>query len=133
MQFYSPKSHHVIGPVTKLAQHGASVGGSRRPASSYAIMRPNGVILFDAPFSWARQSIRNIADTKGPITALVLSHHHLLNGDDALEQIASENNAPVMLHPNDQNATAAVSPVKLEDPTGGQEFISGHQTDRMAP
>ena len=104
IEFYSPHRQHVVGPVHMLPQKGSVSGGSKRPLNSWAVLRDGYSILFDAPFSWVRDDVAQLADDGHPPRALVLSHRDLAASGDALDAFAADG-VPILLHRDDQ-ATA---------------------------
>ena len=51
IEFYADRTQPLVGPVVMLPQRGSATGGSKRPLNSFAILREDYSILFDAPFS----------------------------------------------------------------------------------
>ena len=117
MQFYSPDTQPILGPVHLLPQAGSTSGGSKRPLNSFAILREGRSILFDAAFSWTIDGIAALADGGHPPVALVLSHRNTVGSADALDEIRTRFDVPVMLHPADAaHEEAASSGIDFVDP-----------------
>lgn len=118
MQFYSPDSQPILGPIVLLPQKGSVSGGSKRPLNSFAVLRDGYSILFDAPVSWALDGIARLADGGRPPRALVLSHRNLCSSGDAFAEIVERYGCPVLLHPADQtHPEAGEAGVAFGDPT----------------
>lgn len=118
MDFYSPDTQPIVGPVVMLPQEGSTSGGSRRPLNAYAVVREGFSILFDAPVSWALDGIAALADAGAPPRALVLSHRNLCSSGDAFEALTRRYDLPVLLHPDDQShPEAREAGVPFADPT----------------
>ncbi len=115
MNFYSPDTRPILGPVVMLPQRGSTSGGSKRPMNSFAILREGRSILFDAAFSWTRDGIRRLADEGHPPAALVLSHADVVGSADALDEILADHGIPVMLHPLDAELERVAK--------GGREYV----------
>lgn len=114
MEFYSEEIQKAVGPVVMLPQKGSVSGGSKRPLNSWAIVRPNRSILFDAPFSWTMDGIRRLAaDGHGP-AAMVLSHRDLGGSGDAFTSFVEEFRAPIMVHAGDRAGVENKAGVMLE-------------------
>ena len=107
IDFYSPDTQRVIGPVVLLPQKGSVSGGSKRPLNAYAVLRPGRSILFDAPLSWTLDGVRRLADEGHPPAALVLSHRDLAASGDAFEAFTETFDAPILLHREDRSSAKA--------------------------
>lgn len=103
MQFYAAETQTIAGPVVMLPQKGSASGGTRRPLNSFAVVRADHSILFDAPYSWTLDGIRRLAAEGKPPRALVLSHRNTAGSGDAFERITTEFGITVLLHPADQD------------------------------
>ena len=124
IEFYAPKTQPIAGPVVMLPQKGSVTGGSKRPLNSFAILRDDYSILFDAPFSWVMDGVQRLADDGHPPLACVLSHRDLASSGDAFDALRSEFGASILLHPDDQETDAAkAAGVAWGDPTTGQGAV----------
>ena len=121
IEFYADRTQPLVGPVVMLPQRGSATGGSKRPLNSFAILREDYSILFDAPFSWVMDGVQRLADEGHPPLACVLSHRDLASSGDAFDTLRSEFGASILLHPDDQATDKAkVGGVAWDDPTTGQ-------------
>lgn len=102
MQFYSPDSQTIAGPVRMLPQKGSVSGGSKRPLNSYAILGERSSILFDAPYTWTVPGIDALVADGTPPRALVLSHRNTAGSGDAFDRMVQTYDLPILLHPDDQ-------------------------------
>ena len=117
MEFYSPETQTIAGPVRMLPQAGSVSGETRRPMNSYAILRDGHSILVDAPFSWCLDGIAALAAEGFGPGALVLSHKDLCGTGDAFEDLLRLYDLPVLLHPADEDAPEATGTgLRFEDP-----------------
>lgn len=101
MEFYAARPQRLCAHVVLLPQHESPSGGTGRPLNSYAVETPAGVVLFDAGLPGQDAAAREIAGDAG-VVALVLSHADVVAQADQLGALAQSLNAPLFLHPADQ-------------------------------
>ena len=76
MQFYAPKTQVIVDNIVMLPQKGSASGGTHRPLNSFALLFDDHSLLFDAPYSWTLDGIRDLAQQGKPPRALILSHRN---------------------------------------------------------
>ena len=105
MQFYSPDSQPIAGPVRMLPQEGSVSGGSKRPLNSYAILRRAGLRSCSTrPTTWAVPGIDELVTEGAPPRALVLSHRNTAGLRQRLRPDDRRlTDLPILLHPDDQD------------------------------
>jgi len=121
--FYSDTSQTLLEPVLWLPQNGATAGPTGRPPNSYAFLMDDSAILVDAVFSWTLPGIEKLAAEGKPPAAFVLTHAHVAEAADALEDLRRAFDAPFLLHPDDAAMVAA--------DTTGLRFVDPRQHDAL--
>lgn len=113
--FFNQFSLEIKKNVYKLPQDGSPSGGTKRPLNSYAVVKDDSVLLFDAAYSWALDGISRLG--KKP-EAFYFSHRDTVVNSDLEMKDLEHFGAPLYLHPQDAaHRETQFSDFQLEDPT----------------
>ena len=114
--FFAETSLMLTPCVALLPQAGSGFGGTGRPLNAYSLLVGAKQILVDAGFRRLIPQVRSFAEQGHEPAAMFVTHSHVVEQSDALEEIQQIFNIPILLHPND--ATSVQSEANFESPIG---------------
>jgi glyoxylase-like metal-dependent hydrolase (beta-lactamase superfamily II) len=106
-EFYSPDIQSISPSIAMLPQKGSSSGPTHRPLNSFAILKSGMFILFDSPFSWTLDGVRELVSHGRSPVASFISHSDLAESGDAFVELQEQFELTSLLHATDQTIAKA--------------------------
>ncbi|MPZ06712.1 MAG: hypothetical protein GEU26_09930 [Nitrososphaeraceae archaeon] len=114
-----PQMTHLRPNIVLIEHSDPGAEEIRLSTNTYALLNAGRMLLVDTNISSLLPFVRQLSDDGFSPSALVITHRHVVGLGDALSDIKTEFNIPLLLHPIDaRHQQALASGLHFENPIG---------------